>query len=68
MLIRKEGIPIEVIRAKQIAESGKIVPVTYEGQQVMIQHVDEEREMARIYRKNDPEKEWEVPVRLLQEE
>jgi len=44
------------------------VPVTYEGQQVMIQHVDEEREMARIYRKNDPEKEWEVPVRLLQEE
>uniref|UniRef100_A0A7U3YEQ6 Small acid-soluble spore protein, H-type n=1 Tax=Geobacillus sp. (strain Y4.1MC1) TaxID=581103 RepID=A0A7U3YEQ6_GEOS0 len=61
-------MPIEAIRAKQIAESGKIVPVTYEGQQVMIQHVDEEREMARIYRKNDPEKEWEVPVRLLQEE
>lgn len=40
---------MEVIRAKQIAKSGKIVPVTYEGQQVMIQHVDEEREMARIY-------------------
>ncbi|KYD23187.1 MULTISPECIES: H-type small acid-soluble spore protein [Bacillaceae] len=59
---------MEVIRAKQIAKSGKIVPVTYEGQQVMIQHVDEEREMARIYKKNRPEEEMEVPVRLLQEQ
>ncbi|MBB3869926.1 H-type small acid-soluble spore protein [Parageobacillus toebii NBRC 107807] len=59
---------MEVIRAKQIAKSGKIVPVTYEGQQVMIQHVDEEREMARIYKKNRPEEEIEVPVRLLQEQ
>jgi small acid-soluble spore protein H (minor) len=59
---------MEVVRAKQIAESGKIVPVTYEGQQVMIQHVDEKREMARIYLKNKPEEEMEVPVRLLQEE
>jgi small acid-soluble spore protein H (minor) len=59
---------MEVVRAKQIAESGKIVPVTYEGQQVMIQHVDEKREMARIYLKNKPEEEMEVPLRLLQEE
>ena len=59
---------MEVIRAKRIAESGKVVPVTYEGQQVMIQHVDEAREMARIYIKNHPEKEMEVPVRLLQKE
>jgi small acid-soluble spore protein H (minor) len=59
---------MEVVRAKQIAESGKIVPVTYGGKQVMIQHVDEEREMARIYLKNKPEEEMEVPVRLLQEE
>lgn len=59
---------MEVIHAKQIAESGKVVPVTYEGQQVMIQHVDEAREMARIYVKNRPEKEMEVPVRFLQEE
>jgi small acid-soluble spore protein H (minor) len=59
---------MEVIRAKQIAESGKMVPVTYKGRQVMIQHVDEEREMARIYLKSKPEEEMEVPVRLLQEE
>ncbi|WP_017437466.1 H-type small acid-soluble spore protein [Saccharococcus caldoxylosilyticus] len=58
---------MEMVRAKQIAESGKIVPVTYEGQQVMIQHVDEEWKMARIYLKNKPEEEMEVPVRLLQE-
>jgi small acid-soluble spore protein H (minor) len=30
--------------------------------------VDEEQEMARIYMKNHPEREMEVPVRLLQEE
>ncbi|GLH62299.1 H-type small acid-soluble spore protein [Parageobacillus sp. G301] len=59
---------MEVMRARQIAELGKIVPVTYEGQQVMIQHVDEEREMAHIYIKNRPEEEMEVPVRLLQEQ
>ncbi|RAK16628.1 H-type small acid-soluble spore protein [Anoxybacillus vitaminiphilus] len=34
---------MEVIRAKQIAESGDIVRVTYEGKQVFIQQVDEKK-------------------------
>ncbi|WP_027409145.1 H-type small acid-soluble spore protein [Anoxybacteroides tepidamans] len=59
---------MNVARAKQIAESAEIVPVTYQGDYVLIQHVDEDREMARIYRKDQPEEEWEVPVRLLEEQ
>jgi small acid-soluble spore protein H (minor) len=59
---------MEVTRAKQIAESGEIIPVTYEGKQVLIQHVDEDQETARIYPKESPEEEIEVPVRLLHEE
>ncbi|MBA2875523.1 H-type small acid-soluble spore protein [Thermaerobacillus caldiproteolyticus] len=58
---------MEVMRAKQIAETGEIIPVMYEGKQVFIQHVDEERKMARIYLKERSEEEMEVPVRLLQE-
>jgi small acid-soluble spore protein H (minor) len=59
---------MEVIRAKQIAESGDIVHVTYEGRQVFIQHVDEKNEMARIYDQENPDKEMVVPIRLLHEE
>jgi small acid-soluble spore protein H (minor) len=59
---------MEVIRAKQIAESGDIVRVTYEGKQVYIQHVDEKNEMARIYEQENPNKEMVVPIRLLHEE
>ncbi|CAM4171442.1 Small acid-soluble spore protein H 2 [Geobacillus stearothermophilus] len=35
---------MELLRAKRIAEAGEIVPVTYEGKRVIIQHVDEGRE------------------------
>jgi small acid-soluble spore protein H (minor) len=59
---------MNVNRAKQIAESGEIVYVTYEGRQVLIQHVDEKNETARIYPQDDPEKEMVVPVRLLNEQ
>jgi small acid-soluble spore protein H (minor) len=59
---------MQITRAKQIAESGEIVPVTYEGKLVLIQHVDEKNETARIYEKENPENEMEVPIRLLREE
>jgi small acid-soluble spore protein H (minor) len=59
---------MEVTRAKQITESGEVIPVTYEGRYVLIQHVDEERETARIYPKESPGEEIEVPIRLLHEE
>ncbi|AGT31848.1 spore protein [Geobacillus genomosp. 3] len=59
---------MELLRAKRIAEAGEIVPVTYEGKRVIIQHVDEGREVARIYFANEPEREQDVPVRLLEEQ
>jgi len=58
---------MNVARAKEIAESGEIVPVFYEETQVVIQRVDEKNETARIYPKDHPEYEQEVPLRMLHE-
>jgi small acid-soluble spore protein H (minor) len=55
-------------RAKQIAEAGQAVNVTYEGKQVMIQHVDEQNGTARIYSPDAPDKEHVVSVNSLIEE
>ncbi|MBO9129125.1 H-type small acid-soluble spore protein [Bacillus sp. 165] len=52
-------------RAKQIAESGQSVNVTYEGKQIMIQHVNEENGTARIYAADTPDQEHEVSVSSL---
>ncbi|MFJ5717034.1 H-type small acid-soluble spore protein [Neobacillus novalis] len=55
-------------RAKEIAESADMINVTYDGNPVIIQHVDEATKMARIYSKKDPENERDVPVLNLIEE
>ncbi|TCT24569.1 small acid-soluble spore protein H (minor) [Melghiribacillus thermohalophilus] len=55
-------------RAKEIAESPRMIHVTYNGMPIFIQHVDEEQDMARIYPLDNPEHEQEVPVRQLKEE
>lgn len=44
------------------------IAVTYEGTPVIIQHVDDNTKMARVYAKSDPENELEVPVLNLIEE
>jgi len=59
---------MNVGRAKEIVESADIINVTYEGAPVIIQHVDEASKMARIYSRQDPENEREVPVLNLIEE
>ncbi|MGG1675784.1 H-type small acid-soluble spore protein [Neobacillus sp. NRS-1170] len=59
---------MNVGRAKEIADSADMINVTYEGTQVIIQHVDETTKMARIYSRQDPENEREVPVLNLIEE
>jgi len=59
---------MNVGRAKEIAESAEIINVTLDGQSVIIQHVDEQTKMARIYAKADPENERDVPVLNLIEE
>lgn len=55
-------------RAKEIADSAEMFNVTYEGKQVIIQHVDENTKMARIYSKAEPDLERDVPVLNLIEE
>ncbi|MED3561650.1 H-type small acid-soluble spore protein [Bacillus xiapuensis] len=55
-------------RAKEIAESADIIQVSYEGNLVIIQHVDEATKMARIYSRNNPDEERDVPVLNLIEE
>ncbi|MDM5329664.1 H-type small acid-soluble spore protein [Neobacillus sp. CF12] len=59
---------MNVGRAKEIVESMDMINVTYEGMPVIIQHVDDNTKMARIYSKSDPENEREVPVLNLIEE
>jgi small acid-soluble spore protein H (minor) len=59
---------MNVGRAKEIAESMDMISVTYEGTPVIIQHVDDNTKMARVYAKSDPENEIEVPVLNLIEE
>ncbi|MFE8699524.1 H-type small acid-soluble spore protein [Cytobacillus sp. FJAT-54145] len=55
-------------RAKEILESAEIHNVTYDGTPVIIQNVDENTKMARIYSKTNPEDERDVPVLNLIEE
>lgn len=59
---------MNVGRAKEIVESADMIYVTYEGTPVIIQHVDETTNVARIYSRNDPDNERDVPVLNLIEE
>lgn len=59
---------MNVGRAKEILESPEIVDVTYEGTRVIIQYVDEDTKMARIYSRTNPDDERNVPVLNLIEE
>lgn len=54
-------------RAQEIAASPVMANVLLEGTQVYIQHVDEDKETARIYPLDQPENEQEVPLNLLTE-
>jgi small acid-soluble spore protein H (minor) len=59
---------VNVGRAKEILESADMIDVTYDGAPVIIQHVDDTTKMARIYSKQNPEDERDVPVLNLIEE
>jgi small acid-soluble spore protein H (minor) len=54
-------------RARQIAASSDMANVTHDGEQVYIQHVDEDAETARIYPLKNPEREKTVPLSSLEE-
>lgn len=55
-------------RAQEIVESMKDVQVLFNGTPVMIQHVDHDKETARVYEKSQPENEMTVPVQQLMEQ
>lgn len=54
-------------RAQEISQLPHMKNVTYNGQQVYIQHVDEQKNTARIFPLNDPENEFEIHIGNLQE-
>ncbi|MFD3274169.1 H-type small acid-soluble spore protein [Paenibacillus dendritiformis] len=55
-------------RAIEISASPVMTDVTYLGEPVYIQHVNEESGIARIYPLSNPEEERDVPVNMLIEE
>jgi len=61
------GITMDRQRAQEIAQSPDMKYVTYNGEQVYIQHVDEQKNTARIFPLNDPENEFEIHIGNLQE-
>jgi len=59
---------MNVTRAKEILESPTMIPVTYQGKQIIIQNVDEKEETARIYFNENREEERTVSVSELVEQ
>ncbi|HEO8418308.1 H-type small acid-soluble spore protein [Niallia sp. FSL W8-0635] len=55
-------------RAIEIMNAADIVDVSYQGEKVIIQNVDEETKKARIYTKANPDHELDVDVYQLIEE
>ncbi|HLS10021.1 H-type small acid-soluble spore protein [Lentibacillus sp.] len=53
-------------RAKEIAQSPDMKYVTYNGNQVYIQHVND-AQTARVFAINDPENEFDAQLEKLNE-
>ncbi|MGF9645064.1 H-type small acid-soluble spore protein [Paenibacillus sp. MABNS29] len=58
---------MNVQRAQEIASSSIMANVLCDGLPIYIQHVNEQRETARIYALDNPEEEREVPLYALTE-
>ncbi|MFD1039305.1 H-type small acid-soluble spore protein [Virgibacillus byunsanensis] len=55
-------------RAEEIAQSADMKNVTYNGQSIYIQRVNERNDTARIFSLDDPQNEFEVQLATLNEE
>ncbi|MES9798905.1 H-type small acid-soluble spore protein, partial [Bacillus toyonensis] len=53
---------MNIQRAKELSVSAEHANVSFQGMPVMIQHVDESNETARIYEVKNPGRELTVPV------
>ncbi|SFQ31531.1 H-type small acid-soluble spore protein [Salibacterium halotolerans] len=58
---------MDVLRARDIADSPVMADVTYDGTPVYIQHVAEDGRTARIYSLEYPDEELTVPLEQLLE-
>ncbi|WNB91581.1 H-type small acid-soluble spore protein [Bacillus sp. NEB1478] len=58
---------MNVSRAQQIIESEKEIEVLHNGTPVWLQSIDESRQTARAYTKDQPDNEMNIPVNELQE-
>lgn len=54
-------------RAKEIAQSPVMEHVTYNGEPIYIEHVDEQTNKAFIHLLKDPEQPFEVNISSLKE-
>lgn len=54
-------------RAQEIVASPVMTHVTFNGIPIYIQHVDEQKDTARIFPLDRPEQEMEVPLNSLVE-
>lgn len=59
---------MNIHRAQEIAASPIMANVLLNGTPIYIQHVDEDRETARVFPLDQPENEQEVPLDLLIEQ
>jgi small acid-soluble spore protein H (minor) len=55
-------------RAQEISSSPVMTNVTYNGQQIYIEHVDQQKGMATIHPLDDPNKKQTVSVTSLTEQ
>ncbi|MYL36070.1 small acid-soluble spore protein H [Pontibacillus yanchengensis] len=55
-------------RAKEISETPIMANVSYNGTPIYIQHVDDQKETARIFPLDFPDQEQEVSLNSLRED
>ncbi|EOR22851.1 small acid-soluble spore H family protein [Niallia nealsonii AAU1] len=67
-LVSLGGLTLNIGRAIEIMNAADIVDVSYQGEKIIIQNVDEKTKKARIYTKAKPDYELEVDVYQLIEE
>jgi small acid-soluble spore protein H (minor) len=58
---------MDVSRAQQIIESEKEIEVLHNGTPVWLQSIDENKQTARAYTREQPDHEMNIPVDELQE-
>lgn len=58
---------MNAMRAQEIADSPEMANVTLNGERVYIQHVDRDKETARVYPLDNPSNEQEIHLSQLME-